>query len=101
MWMDCGLWDRIQVGSKQYNVCVRCSYISGHTLLSVQVDRIIFCVFLETDLKIYTDLLPLYFPMDDSGMYCVYGGICILPLLTYCAVFLIWVSMPWVRVGAV
>jgi hypothetical protein len=33
----------------------------------LQVERIIFCVFLETDLKIYTDLLCRYFPMDDHN----------------------------------
>ena len=85
MWMDCGLLGSHSSAKAQgivlktHTMCVHYGYISGHTLLSVQVDRIIFCVFLETDLKIYTDLLPLYFPMDDSGVYCVYGGIVFSP----------------------
>jgi O-acetyl-ADP-ribose deacetylase (regulator of RNase III) len=36
-----------------------------------KVERIIFCVFLETDLKIYTDLLCRYFPMDGELCPCV------------------------------
>ena len=35
-------------------------------LLSLQVDRIIFCVFLEEDLDVYQLLLLKYFPSEES-----------------------------------
>jgi len=34
--------------------------------LSLQVDRIIFCVFLGGDLDVYQQLLPKYFPSSDK-----------------------------------
>lgn len=37
-----------------------------NVLLSLQVDRIIFCVFLEEDLDVYQLLLLKYFPSEES-----------------------------------
>mgnify|MGYP000023013322 FL=1 len=37
-----------------------------NVLLSLQVDRIIFCVFLEEDLDVYKLLLLKYFPSEKS-----------------------------------
>jgi hypothetical protein len=30
-----------------------------------QIDRVIFCVFLKEDLKIYENLMQVYFPVGD------------------------------------
>jgi hypothetical protein len=30
-----------------------------------QIDRVIFCVFLKGDVKIYENLMQVYFPVED------------------------------------
>ena len=37
------------------------------SLQSYQVDRIIFCVFLKVDYKLYRELLHCYFPIEADG----------------------------------
>ena len=32
-----------------------------------KIDRIIFCVFLDIDKRIYHDMVPYFFPLEDQG----------------------------------